>query len=235
MKHLSKYMLAAGLGACIYSCKKDNYAPPGAMLTGNLLYNTDTIYVEKDAVHFQIYQYGFGKVGPISTNETFAQDGSYSAALFNGDYKLIIPAGDGPFVSATTSSGAPDSVAITMNGNQTTDIQVTPYYLIRNAQASASGDNVTASFSIDQIITGADAKDIESVNLYINKTQFVSANNNIAGASVSGSDLTSLSGVSMSVAIPSMTPTQSYVFARIGLKISGVEDMIFSPLFKVEF
>jgi len=32
-----------------------------------------------------------------------------------------------------------------------------------------------------------------------------------------------------------MTPTQNYVYARIGVKISGLEDMIFSPLVKISF
>jgi hypothetical protein len=235
MKTLLKYLPVIIIGVALFSCKKDNYSPPGDTLSGNLLYNSDTIYVERNAVHFQIYQYGFGQVGPISTDETFAQDGSYSAALFSGNYKLIIPNGDGPFMSKTTSSGAPDSVAISMNGNQTIDINVTPYYLIHNAQITASGGNVTANFKIDKIVTDANAKDIERVSLYINKTQFVSGGDNIAHTDINGSDITDPSSVSLSVAIPDFVPAQNYIFARVGLKIAGVEDMIFSPLVKVSF
>jgi hypothetical protein len=33
--------------------------------------------------------------------------------------------------------------------------------------------------------------------------------------------------------VPAITPTQNYVFARIGLKVTGVEDMIFSPVVKI--
>ncbi|MEP6683106.1 MAG: DUF3823 domain-containing protein [Parafilimonas sp.] len=234
MKNSLKYLLVAGLGVLVFACKKDNYAEPGAILTGNLLYNTDTIYVERNSVHFQIYQYGFGKVGQISGDETFAQNGSYSAALFNGDYKLIVPNGDGPFMWKQTTGGTPDSISITMNGNQTLDLQVTPYYLISNALLTKSSSNVNASFKIDKIITDVNAKDIESVSLFINKTQFVSANNNIARADVAGGDITDPSSVSLSVAVPTITPTQSYVFARVGLKIAGVEDYIFSPLVKID-
>jgi hypothetical protein len=234
MKNLSKYLLVAGLGAILFSCKKDNYAPPSALLTGNLLYQGDTIYLERNAVHFQIYQYGFGKVGAISTDETFAQNGSYSAALFNGDYKLIVPNGDGPFMWKKTTSGTPDSVSVTMNGNQTVDLEVAPYYLIQNAQISASGNSVNASFKAEKIITDANAKDIERVSLYINKTQFVSGGNNIAHTDIDGANIVDPNNISMSVVIPSITPTQSYVFARVGLKIAGIEDMIFSPLIKVD-
>ena len=76
-----------------------------SLLSGHLVYQGDSIEVEKNAVHFQIYQYGFGKVGPVSTDETFAEDGSYSAILFDGDYKIIIPNGDGPFMWKQTASG----------------------------------------------------------------------------------------------------------------------------------
>jgi len=235
MKNLLKYLSVVTVGVAFFSCKKDNYSPPNDLLTGNLLYNSDTIYVERNAVHFQIYQYGFGQVGPISTDETFAQDGSYSAALFNGNYKLIIPNGDGPFISKTTSSGSPDSVAIDMSGNQTVDIDVTPYYLIHSTQITASGGSITANFKIDKIITDANAKDIERVSLYINKTQFVSGGDNIAHTDLNGSDIVDPASVSLSVAIPDFVPAQNYIFARVGLKIAGVEDMIFSPLIKVSY
>ena len=54
MKNLSKYILVAGLGVTAFACKKDNYDAPSSFLTGNLLYNSDTIYLERNAVHFQI-------------------------------------------------------------------------------------------------------------------------------------------------------------------------------------
>jgi len=235
MKNSFKYLLVAGLGVLAFACKKDNYAEPQSLLTGNLLYQKDTIYVERNSVHFQIYQFGFGKVAPISTDETFAQDGSYSAALFNGDYKLIVPSGDGPFMWKQTASGTPDSVSVTMNGNQKVDLEVTPYYMVRNAQITVSGNTVNASFKAEKIITDANAKDIERVSLYINKTQFVSGGNNIAAADIAGADITDPNNITMSVDIPTITPTQSYVFARVGIKIAGVEDMIFSPLIKVDY
>jgi hypothetical protein len=39
----------------------------------------------------------------------------------------------------------------------------------------------------------------------------------------------------MSIAIPEITPTQNYVFARLGIKIAGVEDRIYSPVTKITF
>ena len=135
MKHFFKYLFILGVIISFASCKKDNYAPPGSLLTGRLMYKGDSIQVERNQVPYQLYQYGFGKVGPIGA--TFEQNGSYSQLLFNGDYKLIIPNGQGPFMWKQNASGNPDSVSITMNGDQTVDLEVTPYYMVRNAQCAS--------------------------------------------------------------------------------------------------
>ena len=78
------------------ACKKDNYKAPSSILKGRLMYKGDSIGVERNQVPLQLYQYGFGKVGAINGN--FSQEGLYSFDLFDGDYKLIIPNGQGPFI-----------------------------------------------------------------------------------------------------------------------------------------
>jgi uncharacterized protein DUF3823 len=233
MKILSYFSLITLMVAVNACSKKDNYSPPGSQITGALMYKGDSIYLEYNNVTYQFYQYGFGKVAPIE--ETFTQSGVLSMLLFNGNYKFIVPNGQGPFLWPKTTSGAPDSLDVVVNGNQTLNLEVTPYYMIRNANITASGGNVNATFMAEKIITDANAKDIERVNLYINKTQFVSGGNNIAAAEIAGADITDPGNITMSVSIPAITPTQNYVFARVGLKIDGVEDMIFSPLIKIDF
>jgi hypothetical protein len=213
------------------SCKKDNYDPPGSRLSGRVVYKGEPIEVEYNQVAFELYQYGFGKTGPVSA--VFEPDGSYSMLLFNGEYKFIIPNGQGPFQWKQTPQGTPDSMVITMSGSQELDIEVTPYYMIRNPQLTASGANVSGTFNIEKIITGTGAKNIENVSLYINKTQFVSGADNVAVKTVNGSDITNPNNVTIGVTIPTLTPAQNYVYARIGLKIAGVEDRIFSPVTKI--
>jgi hypothetical protein len=88
---------------------------------------------------------------------------------------------------------------------------------------------------LQKVVTDANAKDIGAVVLYINKTQFVSGSDNIAATEIAGSAITSMSNVSINVNVPTITPTQNYVFARVGLRVSGVEDMIFSPVVKVTY
>jgi hypothetical protein len=227
------YIILLAGSAVIFSCKKDNYEAPSSSLSGKLVYKGEAFGVEKDQVPFQIYQYGFGKVGPIG--QSFAQEGTYSALLFNGEYKLIVPNGQGPFLWKKTAAGDPDTLVINMNGNQVMDLEVTPYYMIRNPQIATAAGKVNATFKAEKIITDANAKNIENVGLYINRTQFVSPGNNIANTVLAGSAITDPNNLSLSVTIPTLTPAQNYVFARIGLKIANVEDRIFSPLVKLQF
>jgi hypothetical protein len=75
--------------------------------------------------------------------------------------------------------------------------------------------------------------------LVINSTLFVAANSGSEGslAQVDAADISNLSNLSMSVEIPSdpKKPDQNYIFARIGVKIAGIEDMIYTQVQKIEF
>src|SRR5687768_16525754 len=93
------FLLAFSVG--MISCDKDNYDEPSSTLSGKLVYQGETFGLEKDQVPFELYQYGFGKVGPIGA--AFTQEGTYSAVLFDGEYKLIVPNGQGPFLWKKTA------------------------------------------------------------------------------------------------------------------------------------
>ncbi len=231
MKIKFHYIFLIVLASITYSCKKDNYDPPSSALTGRLVYKGEAIQVEYDRVPFELYQYGFGRVGPI--NGTITQDGTFSHLLFDGEYKFVIRPGQGPFLWPQTG-GKADSISIAIQGSKQMDIEVMPYYMIRTPQIAKSGTSVTASLKAEKIITDAvNGRNIERVSLYINKTQFVSGTDNIAKTDLAGSAITDPNSITLSVAIPTIKPTQNYVFARIGLKIAGAEDMIFSPLQKI--
>jgi len=235
MKNCFRYILLIAVIASFASCEKDNYTAPGSFLTGALTYKGDTIRVERNQVPYQLYQYGFGAVGPISG--TFAQDGSYSQVLFNGNYKLIIPNGQGPFMWKQDASGNPDSLSITMSGSQNLTLEVTPFYMVRNAQFgySASDSMVTATFKAEKIVTDPDMmKDIERVSLYVNNTEFTSGGDNIAFTNMAGGDITNPDNITLSVRVPFETNlstfTQGNLYARVGIKMVNVEDMIFSDV-----
>ena len=230
MKIKFQYILLVAFGSMVISCKKDNYDAPSSPLTGRLMYKGEAIQVEYDRVPFEIYQYGFGKVGPI--NGTITPEGTFSHLLFDGEYKFVIRPGQGPFLWPQ-SGGKSDSIPITVKGNTVRDIDVEPYHMVRTPQFAFAGGKVTDTFKIEKIITdAARAKTIERAALFINKTLFVSNDNNIAKTEIT--TIADPNNISLNVTVPTLTPTQNYVYARIGVKTTGVEDWIFSPVQKIQ-
>jgi len=72
MKNYTKY-IALLVAIATASCKKDNYDPPTSKLTGHVVYKGESFGLEYDQVKFEMYQYGFGKTGPIAS--VFEPDG----------------------------------------------------------------------------------------------------------------------------------------------------------------
>lgn len=233
MKLKLKYIIILLFATAFTACKKDNYKAPQAELSGRLMYNGTEIHVEQDQVTYELWQAGFGKYAPIRSS--FNQEGFYSAKLFNGTYKLVIPSGQGPFEWIKNAAGQPDSLVIELKGSQKLDLEVTPYYLVKNASGQAANGKISATIDLEKIITGAEEKDIERVTLYVNKTQFVSGNSsaNIAQVTLPGEDISSLNGISLSLDVPELVPSQDYLFVRMGIKLRNVEDLLFSPLMKI--
>ena len=221
------------LGTLFVSCEKDNYAEPKTQLTGNIVYKGEPVGVEDGQVRLQLWQPGFGKLAPIDA--PIAQDGSYSAVLFDGNYKLVFTKNDGPWKTLVKDATAKDTTLITLNGNQKLDIEVMPYYMIRNAKISGGEKKVNATFSLEKVITGADAKDVERVTLLISRTQFVSRSNNVGITNKEGADVTGKTSFSLSVNVPTISPAQDFVYARVGVKMKDVEDMVFSNVEKVTY
>lgn len=249
LNYLSLLLLLGFMGS-ISSCQKDNYDAPKTKFTGHLVYKGTPIQIKNNgldvnkqgfsAVYFELWQDGFGKSAPIDVY--LNQDGSFSALLFNGEYKLIIPPGQGPFLSIANTETGSDTIPLSLNGNKEMDIEVMPYYMVDKADFTVGADSVvSAAASVSKIITDNRAKDIEYVGLYVNRTSFVDEDNNIAFKTIQGADIADLSNITLSAKIPKDISggnigiaDQNYFFARVGVKIAGVDDMIFSDIVKVE-
>ncbi|MEJ7828019.1 MAG: DUF3823 domain-containing protein, partial [Segetibacter sp.] len=128
MKIKLHYIFLFVLTIAVISCKKDNYEEPTSRLQGKVVYKGEPLQLEYNQVPFEIYQPGFGKSGPI--NGVFTPEGTYSQILFDGNYKFVVRNGQGPFIWKQTTSNTPDTVAITVNGSQTLDFEVEPYYMV---------------------------------------------------------------------------------------------------------
>lgn len=243
--HKILYHLAFGCGLviCLGGCQKDNFAPPETKFTGHIVYQGKPIAVKNNGsgtVYFELWQSGFGKSGAIDVY--LNQDGSFSALLFNGEYKLIIPPSQGPFISIANASTGSDTIDVKLSGNQSMDIEVLPYYIINKAAFTLGADSVVkVDASITKIIKDERARDIESVSLYVNRTSFVDDDNHIAFTDLNGADIADLSHINLSAKIPKDisgvnigVADQKYFYARVGVKVAGVEDRLFSDIVKVE-
>ena len=227
-----RLIIALGvISGFLASCGYDNFDEPASKLEGKLVYKGEAINVSYNDVTFQLWEPGWQKKGEI--NVSVNQDGTYGAMLFDANYKLVIPKNQGPFMSLTNAETKSDTILVNLNGSKVMDIEVMPYYMIRTPLFTVAGREVTGTFKVEKIITDANAKDVERVNLYVNKTQFVDFRSNVASAELAGTSVTAGNTITLKATVPALTPTQNYVFARIGLKIAGVEDMIFSPVVKV--
>src|SRR5699024_2191003 len=179
----------------------DNYDSPETTLQGIFHYEGDSVRVSYNNVTFELWQGGFGEESPI--NVTVDQNGSYSAVLFEGDYRLVVPPGQGPFISNSIGEDGSDTLRVELRGNQQLDIEILPYFMIGNPQFSLSGSTVTASFSVEQIATGDNARDVELVELYISKTRYVDTRTSISSSSRSGGDISNMNDISLSTDVPS--------------------------------
>ena len=213
-------------------CKKDNFDQPTSILSGRIVYQdqaigvrTPTINLNYDrdrtstnGVQVEIWQYGYQLRTKIP--QFVAYDGTWSAALFDGDYKITMVKGNGPWVDKT------DTISVSVRGNTTLDIPVIPFYLIKNESFQKAGTTVTATFNVQTVnIT----KTLESVKIYLNKTILVDQNNQLATGTKLASAIPDLSKpITVDVTIPASLATADYCFARVGVKIAGLAEICYA-------
>lgn len=207
------------LAATLFSaCKYDNYDPPASTLTGRVTYQNQPVGVRTNGVQLELWQRGyqlFTKI-PVYVN----QDGSFSASLFDGDYKLVRLRGNGPWVDNT------DTINVQVRGTTQVDVPVQPYFTINSPTFQRSGSTLTATGQINPVVSG---RTVEQVTLYVGTTQFVDATNNAGNTSLSGTALADLSKpVSLSLATPAAVRGTAYM--RLGVKTAGVAELLYTPV-----
>ena len=130
------------------SCEYDNYDAPSAKLSGRVLYNDAPVGVRTNGTQLELWQDGYELYTKIPVY--IAQDGTFSASLFNGQYKLV------------RLSGAPwedqpmDTIRIEVKGNTVVDVPVKPYFIIKNeSYQKGTGNAITVKFTIDKVVEPA--------------------------------------------------------------------------------
>jgi len=199
----------------VFACGKDNYDAPKSVLSGRVTYNAASLGVRgsNQSVYLQLWQDGFPLRSAINMYVT--QDGSFSAKLFDGKYKLITTNGNGPWANST------DTVSIDVRGNTTIDYHVKPYYMMRNITYNVQGNILKASFDIETIDA---SRAIDFVTLLVNDTKFVDL-----GQYTYKTEKTGINGghVELELDIKDFLAKSGAVYARVGLRINGITEALY--------
>ena len=221
MKAIFFSLLASAL--LLVGCAKDNFDEPTSTITGRVVYENQPVGVRTNGVQLELWQSGYQLFTKIPVQ--VAQDGSFSAVVFDGDYKLVRLRGNGPWIDNT------DTIPVQVRGAARIDVPVQPYFVIRNETIQKSGTNLTATATVTQAATG---RAIERVTLYVGATQFVDVNNNAGSANLTGTALADISKpLSMTLAVPSSVAGKGYAYGRIGVKTVGVAELLYTPVQRI--
>ena len=221
---LASLALAASLAACEFGVF-DNYDEPNALLTGRVVYQGSPVGVRSNGVQLELWQPGYdlNQKIPIYVD----QDGSFSAMVFDGEYKLNLLAGNGPWVDIR------DTLQVQVQGQTQVDVPVVPYYTIENPSISHAAGVVTASFEVGSVDT---SRELEYVGLYVSTTHFVDRSTMAVRTERDRADLTSLDDpVSLSVELTDDLQERADIYVRVGLKTEGVDELLFTPVQKITF
>lgn len=212
-----KYFIIASLLLILSAgCKKDNFEKPKSILSGRVVYDKNALGLRSNGVQVELWQHGYALFSKVPVY--VGQDGAFSAILFDGDYKLVLRQGNGPWLDNA------DSIDVKVSGSTNVDIPVKPYFIINSASFVKSGTQLTATVSITQINNNLP---LEAVNLYIGNTNIVDQVNSIRSVSVTPD----LSGV---VNIQMTLPADQAYFARVGVKTAGVAEQVYSAVTEVK-
>ncbi len=207
----------------LVGCEKDNYGAPGSVLSGKVMYQDQAVGVRSNGTQLELWQYGFKLRAKIPVY--IAQDGTYKATLFDGEYKLVRLSG-APWENQPT-----DTINVTVKGNTVFNVPVVPYFIIKNASFQKENNSVTAKFVIEKV---SQTQNLELARLYLGKTTIVDQNNNDANSSLPVASITVGQETSITVEIPSKLASADYVFARIGVKTAGVGEQFYSSPQKIQ-
>lgn len=222
MTHYIKFFIPL-IALSFASCEIDNYEPPTSMLTGTVVYDGKPIGVRSGGVQLELWQPGFALNTKIPVNVD--QDGRFAASLFDGTYKLTFLAGNGPWAVST------DTIIVNLNGSADITVPAEPYYTIGDETVARNGESIEASF---RALAVNESRALESVGLYIGTTTVLDNINNKQKVELPAADITSLDEpIDLAVTLGADLSARAYVFARIGVRTSGVNEMLFSPVFKI--
>lgn len=207
----------------VMGCKKDNYKPPSSIIKGRVIYNNQPVGVRSNGVQLELWQSGFQLFSKVAIYVD--QDGSFSAEMLDGNYKLTRLRGNGPWADNT------DTINVSLNGTASVDVLVDPYFLVKSQTFAKAGTTVNATVNLQRVNT---TKALELVRLYIGQTVITDQNNSAANIQIAASAIPDITlPVNISLAVPAALAGKDFVYARIGVKAVGVTELAYGEPVKI--
>ncbi|SFU67148.1 Protein of unknown function [Pustulibacterium marinum] len=223
MKIRNLYIVGLLAGLLFTSCENyDNFDEPNAMLSGRVVYEGEAVGVRNNGARFELWQDGYELNKSIEVY--IAQDGTYSASLFNGEYKMVRIAG------APWEAALQDTLVINVNGGTTYDVPVTPYFTIENASFENQGTTINTSFTVNQVV---EETGLQSVNVYFGTKYLTDSNYNASVYHVDLETVTPGTANSIAIDVPENLSDREYVFMRIGVRSNSSNEYYYTPVEKI--
>lgn len=221
MKSRILYILLVTFVFTLTACEFDNFDEPASFLTGNVVYNGKPVGVRSGGTRLELWQYGYALRNKIDIE--ISQDGTFSARLFDGNYKLVRLSG-APWANQT------DSIDVKVSGNTKLDVPVVPYYTITGETFTYNTGVISSSSMVNKVGTLA----ITSLTLYVGVTNIVDANNNAQNSVLPATALTDLTTPKIvALTLNATLATAKYVYVRLGVQTAGIGERFYTPVQKI--
>ena len=227
MKKIEYFLMLFFSSILMVACGYDNYDGPESLLEGKITYEGRAIGLKGSllggsGVEIQLYQDGYANRNPITVYAN--QEGTFSAVLFDGQYKLVTKDKNGPWVNDR------DTLEIEVKGKTQCELRVTPYFMISNEEIEITDNIITGNCNIEKIVETAN---ISQAMLLISQTSFVDENTNIARQNLNNIQ-PGETNFSLDIANNKKVQSAKALFARIGVKAKGADQAIYSKVFRLK-
>ena len=131
MKNINSLILILGL-FLVTGCELDNFDEPKSEFKGRFVYEGEALQLRGTAYDNDCMMYAYQE-GPEyedrgAINLFVNSDGEFNSLMYNGFYKIVLRQDRGPWIPRK------DTIEVNIKGNQILDVEVTPYFLIKDTE-----------------------------------------------------------------------------------------------------
>lgn len=223
MKNINSLILILGL-FLVTGCELDNFDEPKSEFKGRFVYEGEALQLRGTAYDNDCMMYAYQE-GPEYENRGAINlfvnsDGEFNSLMYDGFYKIVLRQDRGPWIPRQ------DTIEVNIKGNQILDVEVTPYFLIKDTKIDFQNKVVKVKCKINQVVETAS---IDRAVIYISKTKLV---DNVA--KIAEKSFTNLTPgeheFTFDLSDNGVTDAAKFLYARVGVKARQGNDYIFSEV-----